>query len=606
MIDVLPPATMRERIRAWRLVVGVAWRASPWAAAFGLVSMTLAFAWPPLWALAVSRVTNGLVQGDRSAALSGIWIIAGWSLFTGALEGFAFQVRMTLREKATHQLDLELVELTAGIAGIEHFERPIYADRLEALLAQRHNLAGSFDALTINLALVTSIVFSLGVLAHVHPVLALLPIAGVPSVWTSTRATARVESTRDAVAPQLRLLRRVFNTAISPIAGKELRVFGVTPYLRTVHGDQSRSIERRWVATSLRGAAEGFGSQALFTLGFVGSLGVLLAAAAAGRASTGEVAAAVVLASTIQGQVRQLIGMASWLRSCAESARRYSWLVGHAEASAAINTPADPAPVPEMLRTGIALHHVSFRYPDTEVDVLHDVDLTIPAGSIVAIVGDNGAGKSTLVKLLARYYEPTSGTITVDGVDLRRMPAAEWRARLSAGFQDHARLELVASQAVGLGHLPELDDLDAHAAALERAAASDVLATLPDGLSTQLGKAFAEGHELSGGQWQKVALGRAMMRAEPLLLLLDEPTAALDAEAEHQLFDRYSAAAREVRARTGGITVLVSHRFSTVRAADLIVVVDGHGIAEHGSHDDLMALDGLYAELFELQASSYR
>lgn len=606
MNDELPSATWRERYRAWRLVIGVAWRASRWRAAFALVSTAVAFAWAPVWALSIGQLTEGITQGSRSTALTGAWIIVGWSALQGAFAGFSFQIRMTLREMATHQLDLELVELTAGVAGVEHFERPTYADRLEALRAQRDNLAGSFDALCINVAVGISLIASLGVLAHVNVVLALLPLAGLPAAWTSARATTRVEETRDALAPQARLLRRLFATAVSPIAGKELRVFGVAPHLQAMHAAESKTTERRWAATSLRGLTEGLVAQALFTGGFVGSLAVLVTAAADGQATTGEVAAALVLAATIQDQVRQLISMASWMRSCAESARRYAWLVGHAEATVAIEAPTDPAPAPAALSDGIELRRVTFRYPGTDDDVLLDVDLRLPAGSIVAIVGDNGAGKSTLVKLLARYYEPTSGTITVDGVELHRIPAAEWRERLSAGFQDHARLELAAAHAVGLGHLPQLDERSAHSAALERAAAGDLVATLPDGLATQLGKAFADGHELSGGQWQKVALGRAMMRAEPLLLLLDEPTAALDADAEHQLFDRYSAAARRVRARTGGITVLVSHRFSTVRAADLIVVVDGHGIAEHGSHDELMVRGGLYAELFELQASSYR
>lgn len=606
MIDELPAAGWRERYRAWRLVLGVAWRASPWRAAFALAATTLSFAWPAVWAVAIGRVTDGIVQGDRGAALAGIWLAAGWSVFSGALEAFGFEVRMTLRELATHQLDLELVELTTGIAGVEHFERPEYADRLEALLAQRHNLAGSFDALCLNVAVGVSVLASIGVLARVDPLLAALPLAGLPAVWISARSTARVEATRDALAPRQRLVRSLLDTSASPIAGKELRVFGVVPHLRALHAQESRLVESRWVATSLRNTAEGLVGQLVFAAGFVAAIWVLLAAAADGRAGPGEVASALTLAATIQGQVRQLVSMATWLRSCAESARRYAWLAGHAAAAREADRPADPVAAPTRLVTGIELHGVSFRYPGTDADVVRKVDLCIPAGSIVAIVGDNGAGKSTLVKLLARFYEPTSGRITVDGVDLARIPASEWRARLSAGFQDHARLELRASQAVGLGSLEQLDDHVAHESALERAAAADVLARLPDGLATQLGKSFADGEELSGGQWQKVALGRAMMRVAPLLLLLDEPTAALDAEAEHELFDRYSEAARQARSRTGAITVLVSHRFSTVRAADLIVVVDGQGIAEHGSHDELMARGGMYAELFELQASSYR
>ncbi|MFZ6004159.1 MAG: ABC transporter ATP-binding protein [Actinomycetota bacterium] len=606
MIDDLPTATWSERLRAWRLVVGLAWRASRWRAAFALISTMTMFAWPPVWALSIGRVTDGIVEADRAAALDGIWILLGWSLTIGAAGGFSFHVRMTVRELATHRIDMELADLTGGIAGIEHLERPAYADRLETLRSQRSLLAGSFDALCVNLAVAGSMLASLAVLAHVHPVLTVLPLAGLPSVWTSARSTRRVEATRDALAPRARLVRRLFDIAVSPISGKELRVFGVSPHLQALHRDESRAMESRWLVTSWRNLIEGAISQGLLALGFILAMGILLREAAAGRASAGEVAAGLTIAATIQGHVRQLISMASWLRSCAESARRYSWLVEHAATAAAINRPEQPAPPPSALVTGIELRDVSFRYPGTDVDVLTHVDVVLPAGSIVAIVGDNGAGKSTLVKLLARFYEPTAGRILVDGVDLSRIPAADWRTKLSAGFQDHLRIELLASEAVGLGNLPQLSDSEAQAAALDRAAASDLLKSLPNGLRTQLGKAFADGHDLSGGQWQKVALGRAMMREEPLLLLLDEPTAALDAQSEHALFDRYSAAARRVRSRTGAITVLVSHRFSTVRSADLIVVVGDKGVVEVGSHAELMAAAHTYAELFEMQASSYR
>jgi ATP-binding cassette subfamily B protein len=237
--------------------------------------------------------------------------------------------------------------------------------------------------------------------------------------------------------------------------------------------------------------------------------------------------------------------------------------------------------------------------------VLEGVNLKFPAGSTVAIVGENGAGKSTIVKLLCRFYEPTSGTIAVDSADLARIPLHAWRARIAAGFQDFARLEFVARQTVGVGDLPFVDDQAAVEAALERAHAGDVVRQLEHGLSTQLGKSHKEGTELSGGQWQKLALGRAMMRELPLLLVLDEPTSALDAEAEHNLFERYAEGARRVGAATGGITVLVSHRFSTVRMADQIVVVADGRVVEAGLHAQLMRNRGLYAELYELQASAY-
>jgi ATP-binding cassette subfamily B protein len=227
-------------------------------------------------------------------------------------------------------------------------------------------------------------------------------------------------------------------------------------------------------------------------------------------------------------------------------------------------------------------------------------------------VGENGAGKTTLVKLLCRLYQPTSGRILVDGEELGRMPVEAWRSRLAGAFQDFYRFELRARQTVGLGDLPRLEDEPAVVRAVDRAGADDVVARLTAGLETQLGPTWPEGVEVSFGQWQKLALARGFMRDAPLLLVLDEPTAALDAETEHALFERYAAAARGARHdglasdQQGRITILVSHRFSTVRMADLIVVLDGSRVIEVGSHEELVTNRGKYAELYEIQAASYR
>jgi ATP-binding cassette subfamily B protein len=274
----------------------------------------------------------------------------------------------------------------------------------------------------------------------------------------------------------------------------------------------------------------------------------------------------------------------------------------------------EPAPVPQRLERGITLEAVSFVYPGTGKPVLEGVDLHLPAGSTAALVGENGAGKTTLVKLLCGMYVPSDGRVLVDGVDLRRLDVAEWRARTSAGFQDFARFMFLVRESVGVGDVRRVEDTGAVAAALERAHASDVVGQLPYGLETQLGRYFragvgqaaAAGLALSDGQWQKLALGRAMMREAPLLLVLDEPTAALDAPSEHALFERYAGAALRTAAANGGITVLVSHRFSTVRMADLIVVMEKGRVVATGSHAELMQRSGLYAELYELQARAYR
>jgi ATP-binding cassette subfamily B protein len=237
--------------------------------------------------------------------------------------------------------------------------------------------------------------------------------------------------------------------------------------------------------------------------------------------------------------------------------------------------------------------------------VLDDVDLVIPAGTVVAVVGENGAGKSTLVKLLSKLYEPTAGTILVDGAPLDRMPADEWRSRLAGAFQDFFRFEFQALHTVGVGDVPRLDDEPAVVTAVDRAGADDVVGRLEAGLDTQLGPTWPGGVEVSFGQWQKLALARGFMRDQPLVLVLDEPTAALDAETEHALFERYASTSRQ-GADEGRITILVSHRFSTVRMADLIVVLDGARVVEVGSHAELMARAGTYAELYGIQASAYR
>jgi len=284
-----------------------------------------------------------------------------------------------------------------------------------------------------------------------------------------------------------------------------------------------------------------------------------------------------------------------------DGAKRLAWLEDYA---ASLTASADRR-VPEVMHRGIRVDHVSFAYPGTSRLVLDDVTLTLPAGAVIAIVGENGAGKTTLIKLLAKLYEPTSGSITVDDTPLARVAADEWRSRLAGAFQDFFRFELRARHAVGLGDVPRLDDETAVTAAVRRAGADDVVTRLPSGLDTQLGPTWPDGVDVSFGQWQKLALARGFMRDRPLLLILDEPTAALDAETEHALFERYAAAAHH--ADSGGqITVLVSHRFSTVRMADLIVVMDGARVIESGTHDELMAKGRRYAELYGIQAAAYR
>ena len=286
-----------------------------------------------------------------------------------------------------------------------------------------------------------------------------------------------------------------------------------------------------------------------------------------------------------------------------DGSRRLAWLENYASSVAG----AEDLHAPAALKRGIRFEHVSFTYPGTTRTVLDDISVTLPAGTVIAVVGENGAGKTTLVKLLSKMYEPTSGSILIDETPLQRVAANEWRARLAGAFQDFFRFEFRAGQTVGLGDVLRLDNEPAIGTAVERAGAGDVIGKLPAGLGTQLGSTWPEGVELSFGQWQKLALARGFMRDEPLLLVLDEPTAALDAETEHALFERYAAAARNGEGTTNGrITLLVSHRFSTVRMADMILVMDGARLMESGTHSELMAKGGQYAALYGIQAAAYR
>ncbi len=295
---------------------------------------------------------------------------------------------------------------------------------------------------------------------------------------------------------------------------------------------------------------------------------------------------------------------------------RYLWLREYADDHTWSSSVRRP---PGRLADGIRFENVGFSYPGPQPGedaatasdavsrtALSGVDLHLPAGTTVAFVGANGAGKSTLVKLLSRLYDPTEGRILVDGVPLTDIDPDAWRERLSAGFQDYATLRFLAAETVGVGDLAAEMERGRIQTAVAAGQAEPVIAVLPRGLDTQLGTEFAGGVGLSGGQWQRLALARAFMRSGPLLMLLDEPTAALDPEAEHAVYTQYGRTAQQLAAATGAVTVLVSHRFSTVRMADLIVVVEDGRVRELGTHTELLRAGGRYAELFTLQARAYR
>ena len=581
------------------------WRADRLRSAGALVTTGLIPVTRPLRAIGLGVFVDGVISGDHRRMVTGVAIVAGLTGVNRMLDWASLTIRMRLREHTILFLDQKVMELAAGAPGLEHHERPDLQDHMELLRIDRGYLVNPFMPIAWTLASVIQIAVTVLVLARLHPVLALLPVAGVPSLLATIRVEGMREKVRRQEAERTRLLLHLLELTTEAPAGKEVRVFGLADELVRRHREVFDDVERAQVRFNVRSALIMATGWTTFALGYMAAIAFVALRAVDGALSVGAVVITFSMGAQINGQLSELVANITWFSRTANAIGRFRWLQKYADEAEAAVTPRDPRPAPERLRDGVTLDDVGFAYPGTDVPVLDHVSLRLPAGSTVAIVGENGAGKTTLVKLLCRFYEPTHGTIEVDGTDLRCFAIDEWRARLAGGFQDFARLQFVALESVGVGDLRHFESEPAVVGALTRAAADDVLPSLPDGLATQLGRDFDGGVELSVGQWQKVALGRAMMREAPLVLVLDEPTASLDAPTEHALFERFAGAAREAAAHNGAITVLVSHRFSTVRVADLIVVVAGGRVAEAGSHDQLMDADGMYAELYRLQARGY-
>lgn len=593
---------MRDLLSGSWKMIATSWRIDRPKTIVSLVLMILGAVAAPLVAMTLGRMTNAVVSGRAGEAAALGVAVAVLGIMTMTFAHFAHVAYFELSERAELDFDEQLIALSNGSAGIEHQERPEHADLLTVLRQESRQFRASLEALLNLLGLVLAVILTAVLLALTNPVLLLLPVAAVPPLLAGRWAEKSLDHAKSRTAESTRIALNLFHLSTSAAAAGELRVFRLQDELRSRHAKHwsaaTRGLWRAQVsATGLRAAG-----QVIFALAYVGAVLFVVRDAIAGRRSVGDIVLVITLAAQVNQQVTTAVQLLQVLQRMSSAYRRLDTVARLVAAPA--GTPADVAP-PTRLRTGIELDGVGFSYPGTDRAALSDVRLTLPASGTVAIVGENGAGKTTLVKLLCGFYRPTKGRVLVDGVDLRDISIERWRERIAAGFQDFVRFEFPARETVGLGDLPNIESDDAVHAALDRAHALDVLDRLADGLDTQLGKSYADGTELSGGQWQKLALGRSMMRTSPLLLVLDEPTSALDPEAEHALFERYAEQAKRVGTSTGAITLFVSHRFSTVRMADLIIVVQNGRIAEYGDHPSLVASGGLYSELYGLQAKAY-
>jgi ATP-binding cassette, subfamily B, bacterial len=591
----LPPALPSM----WRLcMLGYRHEPGMMATAFGLALLSaLPDALIALW---LALLGSGLVAGDmarvRLASLGlALSAVASWFLRI-----VSTRVQRRFRDKVTIALESHVARLQASVATIAHHERPDFLDRLSVLRDQVFVLDHMYMSVFSTCGWFLRLGVTIALLVSIHPALALLAVCALPTVLTSTWRPGVERVAQERGAQPMRRARHLFTLATTAAPGKEVRVTGIGERL-------VRERRAAWERGHGPMAAARWRSAGWHTLGWAVFGAAYVAAVAFVSVWLGRPAQDVLLVlaagSRLSAYIGATVGEIGFLRGIwMDGSRRLAWLEDYAASLVA----AADRPAPAALRQGIRLEHVSFAYPGTSRLVVDDVSVTLPAGAVVAVVGENGAGKTTLVKLLAKMYEPTSGQIFVDDTPLARVAADEWRTRLAGAFQDFFRFELRARQTVGLGDVPRLDDEPAVVTAVSRAGADDVVVRLKAGLETQLGPTWPEGVEVSFGQWQKLALARGFMRDEPLLLILDEPTAALDAETEHALFERYAAAARDRRQESARITLLVSHRFSTVRMADIILVLDGSHLVEAGTHEALMAKRGHYADLYNIQATAYR
>ena len=552
--------------------------------------------------IAIQQVLNASTKQAPIRAIVWMAVLVAAGLSRGVFSSLWNYVQSGLMWRTTQAITRALMMASVSAAGVEHLESPVYADNLEAARSNATRAGMLVDWLGSAAGETVSVAAGAVVLARLQPLL-LLPVAiAALAGCGGIVARSRALDVMFGAIPDRRLARRLAHISTTRSSAEDVRILGLSDWLAGRHtaavkraARTIRRSERGPVAVAaLGGLVQGV---ALAT-----GIAILTFGVASQPGGAGSLALGVVVLQAALSQAGRLGMMGADLAANTFAARKLLWLLHY---TPTVATPARPRAVPRALASGITLDNVTFTYPwgDSRF-ALDQVSLTLHAGTTVALVGENGAGKSTLVKLLCRFYDPTSGRIAIDGVDLRELDVHEWRNASTGSFQDFLRLHLVARESIGVGDLRGIDNVSRVREAATRGGAAPVVDRLPAGYETQLGTEFVGGTDLSVGQWQKVALSRSLMRQTPLLIVLDEPTAALDAGAEHALFEQYAAEARAARER-GAITLLVSHRFSTVAMAEDIVVLHHGHVAEQGSHDELLALGGRYATLYRMQAAAY-
>jgi ATP-binding cassette subfamily B protein len=550
------------------------------------------------------RLDIPVLWGDiRFPVLSALGVVIVLALIQFAIAAFSALLstltnisQQLLQERISMTVQLLIIERSATL-DLAFFENPASYDTLQ--IAQREATSRSVQMVSQTFGLVRTLItfFSMiALLVGLSPWLALAALlAPVPSFISNARYSWWGYAIARRNSPIRRKMTYLTTLLTTDTYAKEVKILTLGNFFinrfrglaQQYYDDQKSIVSRRYLA--------GYAWSTLTTIASSGTYLYVAAQAVNGRLTLGDLTLYTQVANSVQSSFQSLL---TGLSSMYENNLYLTSLFDLLKEEPTVVAPVHPVPVPSPLRGEIEFQHVSFSYEGTERYILRDVSFTIRPGETVALVGKNGAGKTTLIKLLTRLYDPTEGRILVDGYDIREFDPAELRQQIAIMLQDYATYQLTARENIGLGRHEELENEPAIEEAAQRSGADDVVEKLPQHYNTMLGKWFDEGVNLSGGEWQKVALARAFMRDAPILIL-DEPTAALDAQAEFDLFGR-------LRALTTGHTALyISHRFSTVRMADRILMLQDGELIEHGTHEELMALGGQYDHLFNLQAAAY-
>ena len=501
-----------------------------------------------------------------------------------------------LGEIHSNRVSLDLMR-HADRLDLKHFEQSEYQDKLER--ARRQAASRSTVLSQVfgqGQSVVTAVALAAGLILYAPLLILLMAVALAPAVWGEFRFNRLAYWISHNRSPERRQLEYVRQIGASAESAKEIKLFGLGDFLAERFGTLSAQIYAENKKIGIERTIWSASLGTISTLAYYAAYGYIVWRTLNGDFTIGDLVFLATSFNQLNGYIQQiLIGFTQ----IAGQSLYLDDLFSFFEIEPTILDPVAPKPFPVPLRQGIVFENVGFRYPGSDRWAVRGLNFIVPAGETLALVGENGAGKTTIVKLMTRLYDPDEGRILVDGVDLKAFATADIRRHMGAIFQDFLRYSFSAADNIGVGRIEALGDRDRITSAAEQSLADTVIRKLPEGYDQMLGRTFLKGQDLSGGEWQKLAIARAYMR-EAEIIILDEPTAALDARAEAEVFTRFKTLAE------GTTAVLISHRFSTVRMADRIVVLADGGVIEAGTHAELMVLGGRYSELFELQAAGYR